>query len=451
MNAPRALIVSYWFPPYAAVASRRMGKLAKFLLARGWDVRALSAAATNPATLALEIPNERVVYAPWSDVDRLLEDTLARLRGKRPADPQAVADEGMSAAAPTVGRKPSALRTFARKAYQEVVRWPDNRAGWLRPALEAGNKLIGEWRPDVIYATSPPATSLVVAERLARKHGVPWVAEFRDLWSDHPYYEYSPLRRFFERRWDQRVLTRAAALVTVSPIWQPRLAARYGRPAITAMNGYVLEDFPQKPPVAPEITGPLRILYTGHIYHGHRDPTPLFRALKTIGAKPEDVVVEFVGSEVEGLRRLAEAAGVLDLVRIEEPVVFRKSLEMQLHADILLHLQWCDPKEEGTIAGKIFDYLGARRPILGIALEDSVVAKLIHERKAGLVTNDAVKIAAEVERWIKLKKAGGVPPLPASACEGLDRDTQFEKIETLLAGIVRPALARTPATLKRAG
>lgn len=451
MSAPRALIVSYWFPPYSAVASRRMGKLAKFLLGRGWDVRALSAAATNPATQALEIPKERVVYAPWSDVDRLLEDAFARLRGKRPADPQALADEGMSAAAPTIGRKPSALRTFARKAYQEVVRWPDNRAGWLRPALEAGDKLIGEWRPDVIYATSPPATSLVVAERLARKHNVPWVAEFRDLWSDHPYYEYSPLRRFFERRWDQSVLTRAAAIVTVSPIWQPRLAARYGRPTITAMNGYVLEDFPQKPPVAPEITGPLRILYTGHIYHGHRDPTPLFRALKMIEAKPEDVVVEFVGSEVEGLRRLAEAAGALDLVRIEEPVTYRRSLEMQLHADVLLHLQWCDPKEEGTIAGKIFDYLGARRPILGIALEESVVAKLIHERNAGLVANDPVKIAAEVARWIKLKKAGGVPPLPAAACEGLDRETQFEKIESLLSDIARPAQGQVPAAIKRTG
>lgn len=451
MSAPRALIVSYWFPPYSAVASRRMGKLAKFLLARGWDVRALSAAATNPATLPLEIPNDHVVYAPWSDVDRLLENAVARLRGKPPADPQTTADEGMSAAAPTVGRKPSALRTFARKAYQEIVRWPDNRAGWMRPALEAGDKMIGEWRPDVIYATSPPPTSLVVAERLATKHGVPWVAEFRDLWSDHPYYEYSPVRRFFERRWDQRVLTRAAAIVTVSPIWQPRLAARYGRPAITAMNGYVLDDFPERPPVPPETSGPLRILYTGHIYHGHRDPTPLFRALKMMAAKPEDVVVVFVGSEVEGLRNLAAAEGVVDLMRVEEPVTYRRSLEMQLHADVLLHLQWCDPKEEGTIAGKIFDYLGARRPVLGIALEDSVVAKLIHERGAGLVTNDPAKIAAEVERWIKAKKAGGVPPLPASACEGLDRDTQFEKIETLLSGIVRPARSHAPAAIKRAG
>lgn len=438
----RVLLVSYWFPPFQAVASLRMGKFAKFLLERGWDVRVIAAGDTNPPTLALEIPKDRVTHTTWTDVDRVLEDAVARLRGRAAQSPSDSVGAQLTAAAPTVERKGSAWRAFARRAYQEVMRWPDNRVGWMRPALAAADKLMESWRPDVIYATSPPATSLVVAERLSRKHSIPWVAEFRDLWSDHPYYEYSNVRRFFERRWDQRVLSRAAAIVTVSPIWQPRLAARYGRPAITAMNGFVVEDFPEKPPVAPETSGPLRIVYTGHIYHGHRDPTPLFTALRQIGATPSDVLVEFVGSEVEGVRRLAADAGILDLVRIHDPVSYRRSLELQLHADVLLHLQWCDPKEEGTIAGKIFDYLGARRPVLGIALEDCVVAKLIHERKAGLVTNDPAKIAGQVSAWIKAKRAGGLAPLPASASDGLDRATQFENVEALLRDIVAPAHLR---------
>jgi glycosyltransferase involved in cell wall biosynthesis len=438
----RILLVSYWFPPYQAVASLRMGKFAKHLLERGWDVRVISAGDTNPPSLTLEIPKDRVTHTGWSDVDRLLEDAVARLRGQKPQSTAAAATPEPAAAAPTVQRKSSPLRAFARRAYQEVVRWPDNRVGWLKPALAAGDKLIATWRPDVIYATSPPVTSLIAADRLSRKHNIPWVAEFRDLWSDHPYYEYSNVRRFFERRWDQQVLTRASAIVTVSPIWQPRLAARYGRKAITAMNGFVVEDFPETPPVAPETSGPLRIVYTGHIYHGHRDPTPLFQALRRIGATPSDVVVEFVGSEVEGVRRLAADENVTNLVRIHEPVPYRRSLELQLHADILLHLQWCDPKEEGTIAGKIFDYLGARRPILGIALEDCVVAKLIHERKAGLVTNDVGKIADQLRVWIKAKQTGGVAPLPASASEGLDRAAQFEKVEALLSEVIAPTQTR---------
>ena len=191
----RILFVSYWFPPFQAVASLRMGKFAKFLLERGWDVQVIAAGDTNPPSLALEIPKERVTHTAWTDVDRLLEDTVARLRGHGAQAPSPPTSAALTAAAPTVERKSSPWRAFARRAYQEVVRWPDNRVGWLRPALAAGDKLIANWRPDLIYATSPPTTSLIAADRLAHKHGVPWVAEFRDLWSDHPYYEYSNVRR----------------------------------------------------------------------------------------------------------------------------------------------------------------------------------------------------------------------------------------------------------------
>jgi hypothetical protein len=98
-------------------------------------------------------------------------------------------------------------------------------------------------------------------------------------------------------------------------------------------------------------------------------------------------------------------------------------------------MQWCDPKEYGTVAGKIFDYLGARRPILGIGLEDSVVAQLVRERAAGLVTNDPLKIAKQVEAWIAQKRAGGIAALPPAASDGLERAAQFEKVRDVLARV----------------
>jgi glycosyltransferase involved in cell wall biosynthesis len=435
-RAPRVLIVSYWFAPFTAVASRRMGTLAKHLLDRGWDVRALAADRTNPATMPLEIPADRIVYTPWSDVDRGLSNALARLRGtkqKHRADKYGVnAPDEPRPAAPA---RFAFLRRVYRRIYQEIVRWPDNRAGWLSPACDAGDKLIATWRPDVIYCTAPPVTSLIVADRLARKHGVPWVAEFRDLWCDNPYYEFSAFRRFFERRWERRVLARASAIVSVSPVWLHPILDRFGPPVIAAMNGFVASEYPEPPPVPPETSGPLRILYTGHIYAGRRDPGPLFTALRDLGARAEDVVVEFVGTEIGAAASVADRYGVAHLVRAFPPVPYRQSLGLQLRADVLLHMQWCDPKEAGTIAGKIFDYLGARRPILGIALEDSMVAKMVHERGAGLVTNSPVKIAAQIDTWIAQKRAGGVAPLPPSAAEGLERTLQFDKIQALLADI----------------
>jgi glycosyltransferase involved in cell wall biosynthesis len=291
----------------------------------------------------------------------------------------------------------------------------------------------------VIYASAPPATTLLVADDLSRKARIPWVAELRDLWTDNPYYNYAAVRRDFERSWEKGVLGRTAAIVTVSPGWRRRLADRHGKPVAVAMNGFVATDFPFAPPADPETSGPLRIVFTGHVYAGYRDPSPLFEALQRLRASANDVVVEFIGTKDKdgALDALAKQYGLSDHVRVLPPVSYKQALDYQLRADVLLHMQWCDPKEQGTIAGKIFDYLGARRPILGIALEDCVVADLVHERKAGLVTNDPQKIAAQVERWIAEKRAGGVKPLPPAASEGLDRAAQFDKLVDLLKSVAK--------------
>jgi hypothetical protein len=438
-TAPRVLIVSYWFAPFSAIAAVRASKLAKHLADRGWDVRVLTAGDTSTnATLQLEIPRSTVTYTKWDRVGRGVENIRGRVRAAlgRKSVPAEPAPPSADAPPQAAAKQKSAFRRALSTAYLDIVEWPDNRAGWKKYALDAGAKIVKDWRPDVIYATSPPATALIVADKLSRTTGIPWIGEMRDLWTDHPYYEHSRLRLALERVWDQRVLSRAAAIVTVSPGWRQRLIDRYARQVVVAMNGFVAADFPKTLPLTPETTGPLRIVFTGHIYTGYRDPSPLFEALRNLRLSPQDVLVEFVGAKDKAVREFAERFGLTDHIRVHPTVPYTRALEIQLGADVLLHMQWCDPKEHGTIAGKIFDYLGARRPILGIALEDCVVAELVRERGAGLVTNDSKKIAKQVERWLAQKRQGGVPPLPPSASEGLERSLQFEKIETLLTNVV---------------
>jgi len=433
---PRVLFVSYWFAPFSTMASIRASKLVAHLIAKGLDVRVLTAGATDEdKTLAFDGPQDVITYTKWDRAGHQIDSLRAMFSRQRSTDDTASpAKPASETSAKPAGQK-SALKEALRNAYRDVVDWPDSRAGWRRHAVDAGMKLIADWRPDVIYATAPPATTLIVADQLSRKSKVPWVAELRDLWTDNPYYEYSRLRHAIERSRDRRVLSRAAELVTVSPGWRQRLVERYTRPVTVAMNGFVATDFPVPPPVAPETTGPLRIVFTGHIYAGYRDPSALFEALNRLRLAADQVVVEFIGTQDKAINEIAERYRVTNLVRVRPPVPYTQALDYQLRADVLLHMQWCDPKEYGTIAGKIFDYLGARRPILGIALEDCVVAQIVRDRAAGLVTNDPAKIAKQVEAWIAEKRAGGIKPLPPSASEGLERAAQFEKVKDVLARV----------------
>ena len=100
----------------------------------------------------------------------------------------------------------------------------------------------------------------------------------------------------------------------------------------------------------------------------------------------------------------------------------------QVDADVLLHLQWDDPKEAGTIGGKLFEYLGARRPVLCLGYEYGSVAQIVGERGAGIVANDPDIIARQLRRWLTEKRTGGVPALPDAAAAGLTRAEQFDKL-----------------------
>jgi glycosyltransferase involved in cell wall biosynthesis len=145
---------------------------------------------------------------------------------------------------------------------------------------------------------------------------------------------------------------------------------------------------------------------------------------------------------------LAETAGVRDQIAVYPGVPFRQSVALQHEADILLLMQWNDPREQGNVPAKLFEYMATGRPILGIGIEDGVPARLIDARGAGIYANDPDRIAAQLGRWVEEKRATGrVTPVDPAARIGLARDEQFDTLlgflETLLAQPL-PAAAGKP-------
>ncbi len=125
---------------------------------------------------------------------------------------------------------------------------------------------------------------------------------------------------------------------------------------------------------------------------------------------------------------------VADRVVVHPHVPRAQAAAIQQRADVLLLMQWNDPREQGNLPGKLFEYLGARRPILGLGLEDGVPARIIRERAAGCFSNDPAQIAAQLAAWLDTKRRlGHLPPLPPEAAAGFTRAEQFATLERLLA------------------
>jgi len=414
----RILLVSYWFPPTNVVGAVRAGKFARYMRDAGHDLRVLAGPARDPLGLMLEIP-EAAVSRP--EVARHEPPTVrfaatgTRLR------------ERSDAWGLTSGRAGKKLREHVYAA-REI---PDKQCGWIDPAVILGRGLIRDWRPDLIVASAPPYSGLMVAARLSDESGVPWIAEMRDPWSGNVYNDRPIWRDWLDRRMERRTLGRAAALVAVSPVVARDLRTRYRQPIATVLNGFAPEDLPAPSARAPHEA--LTIVYTGTIYQGHRDPSPLFAAIALLPAGARrDVRVVFYGPTEEQVHALAAPHGVHEQVVVVPPVDYRASLERQAQADVLLLLQRNHPSDEGNLPAKFFEYLGALRPILLLGYERGVLAEMIRDRAAGLVSNDSAAIAVQLQTWIAQSRVDGVPALAEEVRAGLSRTEQFDEYERFL-------------------
>jgi hypothetical protein len=317
------------------------------------------------------------------------------------------------------------------------VHVPDPQIGWLPYAVSAGRNMIEGWKPDLIFASAMPYTSLLCASSLAKRSGIPWVAELRDLWTDNTYYPHPPWRKKLERHLERSVLSTAAGLVTVSTPLTQILEEKYAPPTATVLNGFDEEDYPL-PHEMEEIGASgddctLWISFTGRIYEGKRDPSPLFEAMQHMGPDAKRVRCLFYGHNMGGVRAMAERYGVEDQVVIHDPVPYKEALRIQCQSDILLLLLWNDPREQGIYTGKLFEYIGAHRPILTLGWKSSAAAQLIQQREVGVVLNDPLHIAEQLKEWLRVKELHGAISAPSGkGVEEFSRREQTRGLERFL-------------------
>lgn len=444
----KILLIAWYFPPSNTIAAVRLGKLAKFLTRAGHDVRVATAKDLPYApTLPVEIPEERIYRTAWTDIDAFPSRLKALLR--RLVKRSSTAQSSFDATGTAVKKPPRDASYFggtASKLYQLLFNLPDKQIGWLPEARRRMLQLLKEWRPDVIFATAPPFTSLLVGYLLSKATGIPLIVEYRDRWSDDPYYPPPWWRRQLERWLEGKITRHAIGITTVSEPWAESYRARYGKPVTVIYNGYdpadQLEDIVKVESGGWPERSILRIIHTGGIYRGRRDPSPLFAAIAKNDDLKRNVRVVFYGIQTDHVPSLARDHGVENSIEIHSRVDHSESLRQQRLSDVLLLLQMDSPLEQGNVPGKFFEYLGARRPILVLGWDQGVPATIVKQRSAGAATTDPEAIAAQLRAWISAKERDGrLPDLSEEVCAGFTHAEQAARLESFL----RETLAGRPS------
>ena len=426
VSPKRVLVVSYFYPPFQSVGALRVSKVTKHLAALGWRPIVLTVAGEDlPRTMDVEIPEADVHRAACLDVNRGPKLLLGRRR---------VASRGYQVFSP--GLAGTILKGLG-ETYRRWLNFPDGQIGWYPFAVREGLRVIREEAPVLIYSSAPPATGHLVAARLAALTGVPWVGEFRDPWTDNPNYDRAPALRSLERRLEERVMSTARAIVAVTPDRATQLGQRFGKPVVTVTNAYDREDYPRDTPLLPTFT----ITFTGMVYPGRQTARPLFDAIARLAAAaelPEGFLVRLVGRNVQAIADEARAAGVAAYVRVFDQVDRRAALAMQVESTLLLLLLWTEGGDAWYPA-KMFEYLGAERPILALGPASNEGARLVAERNAGLVSLDAGRIEDALRAWLALYRKGGTTAITGMpAPQDLDRRAQVEKLAEVFARVTAP-------------
>jgi glycosyltransferase involved in cell wall biosynthesis len=279
------------------------------------------------------------------------------------------------------------VRPFVRflyKRYLEIIRYPDEEKSWRPFAVRVGEEFLQKENVDAMLSSSPPVTTHFIAKELKSKHKIPWVADFRDLWTQNHDYQYSVLRRPFERRMELKTMSTADALVTVSELWAKKLGMLHKREAYAINNGFYPDEMSNgKAALTPKFT----ITYTGQIYT-RQDPSKILLALKDLISHgvmdPKDVDVRFYGPENRALEKKIEEYGLSAIVRQYGVTPRKICFEKQRESQLLLLFKWEDLRERGWHSGKIFEYLAANRPILATGGADDVITELLNETNAGI-------------------------------------------------------------------
>jgi len=304
------------------------------------------------------------------------------------------------------------LIDFTFNAYQTIFGYPDDEKNWEKVAIIEGSKIFKKEKFDAIISSSSPVTSHIIASKLKKKFHIPWIADFRDLWTQNHNYSYHKLRKFFERKLELKTLQSVDAITTVSPLWAKKLnSLHYNKKNYTITNGFYLEEINY--PLA-LFTKKLTIIYAGALYVENQNPEDFFVALKELISEnvinPEEVEVRFYSGNLTWLKKEIEKYKLGNVINIYEKVSRDEILKKQNESQILLLLCWADIKEKGWYPLKIFGYLASQRPILAIGGNgEDMIEKLIMETKSGVYCKNKNEIKNFLKKsYSEYKKDGKV-------------------------------------------
>ena len=427
----RMLLIAYVFPPLGGSRGIRMTYFVKYLAKLGWkvDVLTIKPSPGYPSyddELSKKLPSGLKIYRTFPGFLHII----------------AHAKKGVSRSLQGSGLGKDGFQKVneALKKTVNGLLLPDRMVEWFPFAVEKGLNLVSNNGYDLLFSSGFPFSSHLVALSLKKITNLPWVADFGDPWAYNPEAKPSGLKFVTERYLEKKVLKNVSSIILTTEETKRDYLDNYSFLQAEKVHvltpGYDSEDF--KAATSRKKKSVFHLVYTGTIYAHRAKLEPFFKALRDLIYKDSQLrkklKFSFVGSiwreeiiDIE-LRRFVEFTSF---------VSFQNSVNYMKNADILVI--WGNTGGV-QIPGKVFQYVGAKKPILAILGDerDPLKRLLKNMRRGFIVDNEKQEIAQAIRVLYSLWKRDEVEQyLDLSARRDFCWKEIVKELEKILLGAIK--------------
>jgi len=277
--------------------------------------------------------------------------------------------------------------------------YPDEKRGWFKDAYKKGLLIIRKEKIGLILSIGTPWTDHWISSRLNKRTGIPWIADYRDPWTQRTSMGFRPKWIFqmaVSRLLERRMLGSASCCIHASKIWANQLRTMMSRKVFSIPNGYEPEDF-QKNCKYRTDGKMFTISYVGTL-HFLQELTVFMEGFERFLSDSKTFVdrcrLNFIGSGDLNIidrkfKLVREVARFFPYVSKHEAIKF-----MRISHVLLLFLSG----DTGWYPTKLFEYLASGRPILASPDNGGVVTDLLKCTSSGVVLDSPEKVTEWMER-----------------------------------------------------
>jgi len=425
----RVLVITYYWPPSGGAGVQRWLKFTKYLPEFGWqpviytpenpevpveDPSLLED--INPQTIVIK----RRIWEPY----RLYKSFLGKKSGAR-------INAGFLSEQEKPGKKEGISVWIRGNLFI-----PDARKFWIKPSVRFLRKYLRKNPVDTIISTGPPHSMHLIAWKLKEYFNIPWIADFRDPWTEIDYYDQlrlTPRSDLKHKTQEKEVLTRADRVMVIGKTMAERFNMAQGITPIVIPNGYDDADFKKKK----EGSGKeFSIVHIGAMNRDRNHPAFWEAIAELIMEQPEltsNLKIRLVGKLDVSVHRIISHHDLQDRIEMETYIPHDQIIPLLQSASVLYLPINNTPNAKSIQTGKLSKYLAAGRPILGTGPTDGDAAHILEECQAGEMVGftDKERLKTVLRDWAELNKKGNLL-IESSGTEKYSRKNLTARLEELL-------------------